>query len=217
MGRPLRWARRLALAAVLLLAALLLTMAPDLTKMDYRNLSSRAGWQLPDRVIESLRIQSGEHVADVGAGNGYFTFRLAAAVGPTGRVYAVEVEDDRVAELERRARDGGHDNVVVVKGEYADPLLPDGEIDLVLFCNSYHHIEDRVAYFDHLRSDLAEEGRVALLDLKASLLVRLLAPPDHWTTVETMTEEMEKASYALAESFDYLPAQNFTVFRPTLH
>jgi hypothetical protein len=104
--------------------------------------------------------------------------------------------------------------VVVVKGEYPDPLLPDGEIDLVLLCNSYHHIEDRVAYFDRLRNDLAEGGRVVLIDLKASLLVRLLAPHDHWTTVETMTEEMEKASYTFAGRFDYLPAQNFAVFQP---
>ncbi|MGD8895395.1 MAG: class I SAM-dependent methyltransferase [Acidobacteriota bacterium] len=208
------WLRRVALAAVLLLAAALLTIAPDLAKMDLGSLSSREGWQLPDRVIESLRIQSGEHVADVGAGDGYFTFRLAAAVGPSGRVYAVEVDDERVAELERRAREGSHDNVVVVRGEYADPLLPDGEIDLVLFCNSYHHIEDRVAYLDRLRSDLADEARVAVIDLKGSLLVRLLAPPGHWTTVETMTQEMEGASYVLAESFDYLPAQSFVVFRP---
>jgi len=206
--------RRLFVAAVLLLAAALLAVAPALTKWDYGNVSSRAGWQRPDRVIESLRIQPGERVADVGAGDGYFTFRLAAAVGPTGKVYAVEVDEEVVAELERSVRDGRHDNVVVVKGEYSERLLPDGEIDLVLFCNSFHHIEDRVAYFDRLRSDLTKGARVALIDLKASLLVRLLAPHDHWTTVETMTEEMEKASYTFAERFDYLPAQNFAVFQP---
>ena len=215
MRRPWRWGRRLALALVLLLVAALLAVAPALTKWDYGNLTSRAGWQLPDRVIESLGIQPGERAADVGAGDGYFTFRLAEAVGPTGKVYAVEVDEELVAELERNARAGGHDNVVVVKGEYADPLLPDGELDLVLFCNSYHHIEDRVAYFDRLRSDLTEGGRVALIDLKASLLVRLLAPHDHWTTVETMREEMERASYTFAGRFDYLPAQNFAVFQPT--
>ena len=214
MTKRYRWGRRFALAAVLLLGVAVLLFAPDLTKMDYGSLFSRAAWQLPDRVIESLAIRPGDRVADVGAGDGYFTFRLAAAVGPTGRVYAVEVDDGLVVELERAAREGGHDNVVVVEGEYSDPLLPVGEIDLVLFCNSYHHIEDRAAYFDRLQDDLAPDARVALIDLKASLLVRLLAPHDHWTSVETMTEEMERASYTFAGRFDYLPAQNFAVFQP---
>jgi ubiquinone/menaquinone biosynthesis C-methylase UbiE len=215
MSKRFKWIRRLAVILALTLVAALLAVAPALTKWDYTNLTSRAGWQQPDRVIESLDIQPGEHVADVGAGDGYFTFRLAAAVGPAGRVYAVEVDDERVAELEKGARDGGHENVVVVRGEYSDPLLPDGKIDLVLLCNSYHHIEDRVAYFDRLRADLSDGGRVALIDMKSSLLVRLFVPHDHWTTVETMTDEMGKAGYTLAGRFDFLPAQNFAVFVPT--
>ena len=114
MTRPLRWLRRLALAAVLLLALAFLLVAPDLTKMDYGSLFSRAAWQLPDRVIDSLEIRPGDRVADIGAGVGYFTFRLADAVGPSGKVYAVEVDDDLVAGLERGAREAGHDNVFVV-------------------------------------------------------------------------------------------------------
>ena len=214
MSRRARWMRRLLVAAGLVAAVALLAVAPSLVKMDLGRLGSRASWQLPDRVIDSLGIQPGDRVADVGAGDGYFTFRLAAAVGPSGRVYTVEVDDELVTQLEQKARDGGHDNVVVVKGEYTDPLLPDGEIDLILFCNSYHHIEDRVTYFDRLRSDLAEGGRVALMDLKAIPLVRLLAPHGHWTPVETMRSEMGQASYTLTERFDFLPAQSFVVFRP---
>jgi ubiquinone/menaquinone biosynthesis C-methylase UbiE len=214
MSQRSRWIKRLLLAVGLVLALALLAVAPSVVKMDLGRLGSRAAWQLPDRVIQSLGIRPGDTVADVGAGDGYFTFRLASAVGPTGRVYAVEVDDTLVAALERRAREEGHDNVVVVEGKYADPLLPDGEVDLALFCNSYHHIEDRVAYFDRLRGDLAEGGRVALMDLKAVPLVRLLAPHGHWTTVDTMREEMGHASYSLAERFDFLPAQSFVVFRP---
>jgi ubiquinone/menaquinone biosynthesis C-methylase UbiE len=210
----LRWLRRLALGAALVLVVALLLVAPDLTKMDYGSLFSRAAWQLPDRVIESLEIRPGDRVADIGAGDGYFTFRLAGAVGPSGKVYAVEVDDALVAELERGKGEAGHDNVVVVRGEYQDPLLPDGEIDLALLCNSYHHIEDRVAYLDRLRSDLAPDARVALVDMKASLFVRLFVPPDHWTSVETMTDEMERASYTFVTRFDFLPAQNFAVFQP---
>jgi ubiquinone/menaquinone biosynthesis C-methylase UbiE len=207
----MRW---LLLAAGVLLAVVGLALAPAVVRMDLGKLGSRAAWQLPDRVLDSLRIQSGDRVADVGAGDGYFTFRLATAVGPPGRVYAVEVDDALVAKLEQKAREAGHANVVVVRGEYADPLLPDGAVDLVLVCNTYHHIEDRVTYFDRLRGDLAEGGRVALIDLKATFLVALFTPHGHWTTVETMREEMGQASYVLVEELDYLPAQSFVVFRP---
>ena len=71
-----------------------------------------------------------------------------------------------------------------------------------------------MAYFDRLRSDLASDARVAVVDMKASLLVRLFVPADHWTSVETMTDEMEKASYTFVARFDFLPAQNFAVFQP---
>jgi arsenite methyltransferase len=209
MSMRFRWLRRILTVVAVLGAVGLLAVAPALLKMDL-GADGRAVWQLPDRVIDSLRIQPGDRVADVGAGDGYFTFRLAATVGPSGRVYAVEVEDA----LEENVREGGHENVVVLKGEYGDPLLPDGAIDLVFLCNTFHHIEDRVAYFDRLRGDLAEGGRVALIDLRGILLVRFFVPHGHWTTVETMAEEMAQASYRLDEDFDFLPAQGFAVFSP---
>jgi arsenite methyltransferase len=217
MGKRVRWIPHLAVVTVLALAAAVVLVAPDITRMDYGNLFSRAGWQLPERVLESLAVGTGDVVADVGAGDGYFTFRLAEAVGRSGRVFAVEVDDELVAELRRRARDGGKNNVVVIRGEYGDPLLPDGEIDLAFLCNSYHHIDDRAAYFERLHEDLAPGARVALIDMKPSLLVRLFVPPGHWTTVDVMNQEMERASYTLVERFDYLPGQNFAVFRSASH
>ncbi len=210
-----RWTTYVVFALLMLLVVSFVLVGPDLTKMDYGNAFSRAGWQLPDQVIDSLDIQSGDRVADIGSGDGYFTFQLAKAVGANGKVYAVEVNEELVGELTQKARDDGYDNVEVVLGKYDDPLLPDGEIDLVFLCNSYHHIRDRVAYFDQMRKDLSPKGRVAVIDLKMSFLVRLLAPAGHWTTVETMTEQMQKANYSRKNRFDYLPAQNFAVFSPT--
>jgi ubiquinone/menaquinone biosynthesis C-methylase UbiE len=213
--KKFRWTTYAVSAFALFLVVSFLLVGPDLTKMDYVNLFSRSGWQLPNRVIDSLDIQPGDRVADIGSGDGYFTFLLAKAVGPNGRVYTVEVNDALVNELNQRARDGGYENVVVVQGEYDDPLLPDDAIDLAFLCNSYHHIKDRVGYFDRLRDDLSGKGRVAVLDMKVSFLVRLLVPAGHWTTVETMTEEMLKAKYSRRDRFDYLPAQNFAIFSPT--
>ena len=85
-------------------------------------------------------------------------------------------------------------------------------VDLVFLCNAYHHIEERAGYFRRLRNDLAEGGRVAIVDMKRTPLVRLLTPPGHWTSLETMRREMEAAGYRMDASFDFLPVQGFAVF-----
>jgi ubiquinone/menaquinone biosynthesis C-methylase UbiE len=216
MNRKPLWKRPylylIALGLLLLIPVALI--GPDLTKMDWRRIGSRAGWQLTDRVLASLEIEPGDTVADIGAGDGYFTFRLADAVGPTGKVFAVDVEDKLVDTLRRKAEEGNYSQVRVIKGRFDDPLLPDGELDLIFLCNSYHHIRDRTTYFDRLRSDLKPGGHVAIIDLKVSALVRFSVPAGHWTTVESMQEEMGRANYRPMASFDFLPAQNYVKFSP---
>ena len=182
--------------------------------MDYWNLYQRAGWQLPDKVIESLKIQPGDHVADIGAGGGYFTFLLTDAVGPTGKVYAVDVEQEITEQLADRVAEENRFNVVVILGEFKDPLLPDETIDLVFLCNTYHHIENRVDYFSSLKTDLKSDGRVAIIDMKDDLtgILRLFATAPHWTPKQLLLSEMEQAGYHHQSGFDFLPAQNFEVF-----
>ena len=92
----------------------------------------RTHWQQPDRVITALQINPGDRVADIGAGQGYFTFRLADAVGPQGTVYAVEVEAELVEQLREFRDQQGLENVEVIFGGYEDPLLPDGQVDLAI-------------------------------------------------------------------------------------
>jgi arsenite methyltransferase len=208
--RPLTYVIVIGLLLVLLGALL----SPDLTKMDWTKVGSRASWQLPDRVIASLDLRPGDTVADIGAGDGYFTFRLAEAVGPNGRVFAVEVDDHLVDILRRKATEEKLSSVIAVEGQRDDPLLPDNELDLIFLCNTYHHIKNRPEYFARLHRDLKPRGRVAIIDLKVSALVRITVPAGHWTTVETMQEEMRKAHYQPIASFDFLPAQNFVLFSP---
>ncbi len=126
----------------------------------------RDEWQQPDRVVGSLRIQPGQRVADVGAGSGYFTFRLAAATGPRGKVYAIEVSDSKIRALRERARKLGHANVHPVRARTVDPSLPEGSVDLVFICNAYHHLDDRVAYFKRMKRYLRAGGRIAIIELE---------------------------------------------------
>ena len=114
--------------------------------------SCRAAWQRPDRVVEGLGLRQGDRVADLGAGSGYLTFRLADAVGANGKVFAVEVSEAKVEALRREAAERGYANVEPVLAAFDDARLPPGAVDVVFLCNVYHHIDGRPAYFAKLRA-----------------------------------------------------------------
>ncbi|MEM7584240.1 MAG: methyltransferase domain-containing protein [Acidobacteriota bacterium] len=187
----------------------------ELSRLDWTRIHNRAGWQLPDRVIAALDIEPGDVVADLGAGKGYFTFRLAKAVGRSGRVYAVDVEDRIVGDLEVRVELENAVNVGVIHGEYADPRLPDGGMDLIFLCNTYHHLESRSEYFKRLRRDLEPGGRVAVIDMRDDVtgIGAFFVDENHWTPWADLLGEMEIAGYTLEQRFDFLPMQNFAIFR----
>lgn len=171
----------------------------------------RARWQQPEVVIHSLFIEPGDHVADLGAGGGYFTFRLADTVGPTGKVYAVDVDKDNLAYIAQRAKEQGYTNVETVLAKYDDPLLPPEGVDLIFTCNVYHHLENRADYFKSAARYLKPDGRVAIIDIDGSSWVHRLF--GHWTAQETSRSEMEAAGYSLSNNFRFLTRQTFQVFK----
>ncbi|MEW6300618.1 MAG: methyltransferase domain-containing protein [Thermodesulfobacteriota bacterium] len=174
------------------------------------NAGWRDRWQQPEAVIQALSLKPGDRVADLGAGGGYFTFRLADAVGPTGKVYAVDVDKGNLDYIARRAKERGYANVETVLAQYHDPLLPEGGVDLIFTCNTYHHLEGRIEYFAAAARYLRPGGRVAVIDLNGkSWFHRLFG---HWTPGETSRTEMEAAGYALTGEFDFLTRQTFQVF-----
>lgn len=186
----------------------------DFRKLDFLRLFGRAGWQLPDRTVSALGLEEGDRVADLGAGGGYFVDPLAAAVGPTGRVYAVEVSARALERLAEKVRTEGLTNVEVVEGGADDPRLPDAAIDLVFLCDVYHHIGERVDYFAALRADLTTDGRVAIVEPRAHGFGRLVTPGGHATPAAELIAEMDRAGYRLDQHFDFLPVQNLLIFRP---
>jgi len=202
-------------SSTVLALALALAGTSSFAKIDWSRGLSRDAFSQPERVLAELAIGPGARVADLGAGDGYFAFRLADAVGSAGRVYAVEVDEGSLCRLRERALAGAYAQVEVVEGASDDPRLPDAAIDLVLLSSVYHHLEDRVAYFARLRADLAPGGRVAIVEPRASWASWwLLLPPGHGVAVPAMREEMAAAGYRSVASHDFLPAHSFEVFVP---
>jgi arsenite methyltransferase len=196
---------------LVLAIALLMAGCAQLKQCAYAGIN-RDEWQQPQKVIAALKIQPGASVADLGSGGGYFTFRLAEAVGPSGKVYAVDIDRDMVDLIAERATKEERSNVEVILARPEDPSLPKAGVDLIFTSNTYHHIEDRVAYFANLRKYLRRNGRVAIIEFdRRGWLEGLLR---HYTPSEFIKREMEQAGYMLQQEFDFLNRQSFLIFVP---
>jgi len=172
---------------------------------------SRDAWQQPERVIATLGLKPGERVADVGAGPGYFTLRLARAVGPSGKVYGVDVSRGMLDYLEKQARAQHLTNIHPVLASPHDPKLAPASVDLIFICDTLHHISDRAAYFPLLMRALKPGGRLVNIDFhKRSLPV---GPPVEMKIPKAeMIREAEAAGFHLVRQHDFLKYQYFVVF-----
>ena len=199
-------------SAVMLIAVPLLVFAGcGSVSRTFMNASWRDRWQQPEVVIHSLALRPGNQVADLGAGGGYFTFRLADAVGTTGKVYAVDIDKGNLEYIASQAAKRGYHNIETILAKPDDPLLPERTVDLIFTCNTYHHLTDRTNYFQSAARYLRPGGRIAVIDLAGkSWIFRILG---HWTAKETSRREMEAAGYALTKDFDFLARQTFQVFQ----
>jgi arsenite methyltransferase len=190
-------------------AAVLLAGCAYLKQCAYEGVN-RDEWQQPQRVMDVLNIRPGDQVADLGSGGGYFTFKFAEAVGPAGKVYAVDIDRDMVDLIAKRARQENASNVDAILARPDDPLLPQAGIDLIFSSNTYHHIENRVAYFSNLRKYVRPGGRVAIIDFdRRAWLEGLLR---HYTPSEFLKREMEQAGYSLQQELEFLDRQSFLIF-----
>jgi predicted methyltransferase len=192
-------------ATALLLGLVLLAAGCTMAKRLAYEGFGRDEWQQPERVVADLALAPSAKVADLGSGGGYFTFRLARAVGPGGRVYAVDVDAGMNEHVADEAADQGLANVATVLAATDDPKLPE-RVDLLFTCNTYHHLENRAAYFRAVREHyLAPGGRLAIVEFKPEKF-------SHSTARETIDEEMTAAGFRLVKAFDYLDRQHFLVF-----
>ena len=172
---------------------------------------ARDTWQKPRELIASLDLRPGMWVADLGAGTGYFSRWLDGAVGPSGVVFAVDTEPNLVAYLRARSEREKTTTVVPVLASPDDPRLPPHALDLVLIVDTYHHIDDRRPYLEHLATRLKPDGRVVVVDWQKHDLA--IGPPiEHRLARAQVVREMETAGYTLAAEPSVLPHQYVLVF-----
>jgi ubiquinone/menaquinone biosynthesis C-methylase UbiE len=167
--------------------------------------------QRPDEIIRAMKLKDGDVVADFGCGSGYFTRRLARAVGPRGRVYAVDVQPEMLALVTRRVEKEGLKNVVTVLATTEDPRLDRNLLDWVLMVDVYHELQQPKATLARLRDALKPEGRVALVEYRLEGTTALHIREEHRMSPKQVLEEWQPAGFRLAERQEFLPTQHFLV------
>jgi arsenite methyltransferase len=165
----------------------------------------------PDQVIAALKLHDGEVVADIGAGTGYFSRRFARAVAPRGKVFAVDVAADGLDYLKQRVAKEGIRNVETIVSKPDDPLLPANAVDLVFFCDTTHHIANRVQYYRTLLRALKPHAQLAIIDFPPGG-TRAPHAAEELVSREQATDEAKQAGFRLVQDFRFLPYHYFLLF-----
>lgn len=164
----------------------------------------------PDGALDALNLRPGMTIADLGSGVGYMTLRMAKRIGPTGKIYGVDLQPGMLTELVKNAKDNGIGNVEPILGEPADPKLPAGQIDLILMVDVYHEVSQPQAMLRKIRQALKPDGRLVLLEYRAedpSIPIN----PEHKMTVDQVRREIEPEGFRLLDPIETLPRQHLLI------
>ena len=175
----------------------------------------RVAEEMPDAMLAVMGLEDGDVVADIGAGSGFFTRRIARLVAPTGTVYAVDIQPEMLEILQGHVEREGVTGVVPVLSEFDDPKLPEGEIDWILLVDVYHEFGDHVAMLAKMKEALKSDGRVALLEYRVEDGTGDHIRGDHRMSVRQVLSEWGPAGFDLIELYEFLPSQHLFIFQST--
>ncbi|OFW27351.1 MAG: methyltransferase type 11 [Acidobacteria bacterium RIFCSPLOWO2_02_FULL_65_29] len=211
----------LALSSALAVSA----QAPGRHPISGRQFAGVMGWQgapwlereerdieeAPDTAIDALDLEAGQTVADIGAGSGYMSVRMAKRVGPTGRVFAEDIQPEMIDLLKQRLARERVTNVTPVLGLIDNPRLPDASVDLMLLVDVYHEFSEPQKMLRGMRAALKPDGRLVLLEYRKedpTIPIRL----EHKMTVAEAKLEVEAEGFTLSKVDGRLPRQHILIF-----
>lgn len=181
---------------------------------DWLERPEREAEEAPGIAIRALKIGAGQVVADIGAGSGYYTVRLAREVGPAGKVFATDIQPGMLDLLRRNVARAKLDNVVPLLGTPDDPKLPPDSLDLAIMVDVYHELAAPQAFVRKLRVALKRTGRLVLLEFRKED-PRVPIRPEHKMSVAEVRQELEPEGFTLSAVLDDLPWQHILVLTRT--
>jgi ubiquinone/menaquinone biosynthesis C-methylase UbiE len=173
--------------------------------------NTRSKEENTDLAISKLPITKGSIVADIGAGSGFYTFRIAPKV-PEGKVMAVEIQDDAIAYLKKKALDSKASNVTVVKGAEKSPNLQANSIDLAIMVDVYHELMHPQEYLQAIRLALKPGGKLLLMEYKKEDPA-VAIKEEHKMSVRQVSRELKANGYRLVQNGQFMPMQHFLIFQ----
>ena len=174
--------------------------------------AEREAEEAPSKAIAALNIRAGQVIADIGAGSGYYSVRLAKAVGPTGRVYATDIQPEMLALLKTKVERDALTNIELVLGGETDTRLPDNSIDLAIMVDVYHELSQPQAFLKSMRRALKKDGRLVLVEFRKED-PRVPIREEHKMSVREARLELEAEGFAFDRLIDVLPWQHILMFR----
>jgi len=177
---------------------------------DYNN---RDSWQQPEKIMDAIGVKRGMIIADVGAGKGYFTFKLAKRVGPEGKVYATDIDESQLKTIRDRMQRDGIKNIVTILSKADDPGLPRDQIDIVLMVHVFHlviHDQNPFSLLEKIRPSLKPNGLLVLVQWDGK---KMGYPDVHAYSEESVLEVIENSCFELVRIETFLPRDNIYVLR----
>ncbi|MBV8881614.1 MAG: class I SAM-dependent methyltransferase [Planctomycetaceae bacterium] len=165
----------------------------------------------PTKVIDALELKGGEVIADLGAGSGYFTFRLAPKVGEKGKILAVDIQDEMIAELQKRIAKNKVTNVETIRCTESDPKLPEAAVDIVLMVDVYHEIAFPYEVMSAIRKALKPGGRMVFIEYRKED-PKVPIKEIHKMSIEQLKKEMAVVGLEHVKTVDTLPRQHIAIF-----
>jgi len=179
--------------------------------VDWLFRETRVEEEQPEAMLDALKIPRGATVADVGAGAGYHSIRLARRVGPEGTVLATDVQPEMIRMLRQNARAARVANIKPLLCSQEDTMLPDGKVDLILMVDVYHECSDPETVLQGLRKALRPGGRLVLVEFRGED-PDVPIKPEHKMTVEQARREVEPQGLTFKTSLEFLPWQHVIIF-----
>ena len=175
----------------------------------FNDLAGSPEWQ-PDQVIETLAIEKGWHIGDLGAGGGYYTYRFAEETGPKGKVFAADINQEYLVGIEKNASDKGFRNVQIILSTSDDSQFENNSLDLIFTRNTFHHIDNKNQYMTKLAQKLKPHGKIALIDYKKEASY---GPVGHNVTRDEILSSLEDTGLVVEREYDFLEKQYFYVLK----
>lgn len=166
----------------------------------------------PYEVLEYMKLENGDVVADIGCGTGYFGRKIAKAVAPDGKVYGVDIQPEFIEMIKEFCEKEGITNVVPILGDDDNPKLPEGELDWIIMADVYHEFQKPQAMLDEMRKALKSDGRVALLEYRLNGETASHIKLEHRMSVAQVLSEWNPAGFELVDLQEFLPSQHLFIF-----